>query len=250
MDESSEFIGSMPSTPQPKPQPPAPAPVARTGNAWNLVTYSLWGICFLLFPLYTGLNDLGRGVFDGAGILILFMVFVVLCGLLSRLATRNRPPKTTQARQTPGSPRRLGWLNGVLAGVVIFLLGVYLMIAPGILDESGLLGIFICIMGLAVIFLSLIRLISALLFPTRNEARPGGSAQAKKPAQGPANTIRGSIYLLFTIGILLAFAHGADLNDFTRGICYGISLVLLLMTITALGNVMVRISTKKMAQPS
>lgn len=243
MNDSSEFIGSMPSTPL----IPLPAPVqaAKATNSRSLIGFFLWSVCFLVFPTYAQTDNLGSGIFYGIGSLLLFIVIVGLCQTLTRRTRTNRPAKAPVIRQRSSTSRRLRLINGVLAGIVLFLVGVYLLMSleiPSVGDVS-LLGLLFCTAGLIVSFFAAISYIHKKLAPVQSEATPGTRTQAQRRA----STIKGGIYILFIAGSILAFARETSLNAFYRGILYGMGLFLLLTAIISLNSVIAKSTANKAA---
>lgn len=253
MEESSEFIGSMPSTPQPEPQPAAPAQAARTGNPWNMVGLFVCGMCLLIFPTYAQLDDLAAGIFCGMGSLLLFFGFARMYQVLTMDARKNRSAQAVPAR--PGrisGGKKLRWINGVLFGVVLFLLGILLMLAPDMLsiNDGGLVSIGLCIMGLAIIFLVALRYVSYKLTPIEKQGT-GLETSTSSSVQGPKRAIRidNHVSMLIMIVCELAFVRYFNLNlsAFYRGVCYGIGLLWLLLMIIALNSLLFRSSPEKKA---
>src|SRR5262249_18221986 len=154
---------------QPEPKPQAPVQAAPTaGNTVRGCVYMLVGsLCFLIFPAYAQTDDLGSGIFYGAGFLLLFIAVAGICQTLATRGRKDRPAPTRPASPAPsvagpGRSGRLRWINSLLAGIVLVLLGIFLMIAPDILpiNDGGLVSVLLCIVGLSIIFLTIIRYIT------------------------------------------------------------------------------------------
>lgn len=85
MSESPEIAGSMPSVPQPKPLQHMSPP----GNSWVFVGLVLCAVSLLAFPKYAQTDNLGTGIFDGMGLLLLLFAIIVLSSLVSSLIPRR-----------------------------------------------------------------------------------------------------------------------------------------------------------------
>lgn len=255
MNDSSEFIGSMPSTPQPQPEPKPQAPVQAGPTVRNTIRGSVYvlvgSLCCLVFPVYAQTDDLGSGIFYGAGFFLLFIAVVGICQTLATRGRKDRPAPTHSASSAPlaanpGRSGRLRWINGLLAGMVFVLLGIFLMIAPDILpiNDGGLVSVFLCIVGLSIIFLTIIRYINyKLISPGAGGNQPETRSAAEIQA---SNQARGSITLLIIVGAFLGIGRAINVvNPFWRGFGYGIGLILLLITALTLTSTLFSFTLKK-----
>jgi hypothetical protein len=231
MSESPEFIGSMPSVPQRQSPPQMPEQKPGTSNLGGLVGFSFCAVCLLVFPFYAQTDALGTGIFDGMGAFLLFLTIVgSLRVLAKRAGTSNKPPKVAKARPATGSSRRVRQLNGILLGVALLLLGVYLLTSPDLVDIN-IFGLFFLIVGIGVIFFAIVGIFHSRRRLADSES---GSGPAALQQQQRSNTISSSISLLLAGICFLGLPRG--MSAFARGFLYGMGLLIVMLAMLVLGN--------------
>ncbi len=94
--------------------------------------------------------------------------------------------------------------------------------------------------GLIVLLIGIIRIYIALLRRSRDrrllEAAEAGSGSGAQGRQRRSNGIGAGIFFLLFGVYLLAFPHGTSMGALSRGIFYGIGLIVLLIAIIALSS--------------
>jgi hypothetical protein len=244
MSESPEFIGSMPSVPQRQSPPQMPEQKPGTSNLGGLVGFSFCAVCLLVFPFYAQTDALGTGIFDGMGAFLLFLTIVgSLRVLAKRAGTSNKPPKVAKARPATGSSRRVRQLNGILLGVALLLLGVYLLTSPDLVDIN-IFGLFFLIVGIGVIFFAIVGIFRSRRRLAEFESGAGSAARSQ---QTKSQILLSGLYMLFAGACLFVFPRIMGANAFVRGFLYGIGLIILMLAMLVLGNAL---SMRRSAQVS
>jgi hypothetical protein len=249
MSELPDTIESMPSEPQQKslqqtPSQPKPKPV----NLGALIGFFLCAVCLLAFPKYANLDNLGTGIFYGMGLMVLFMWIIWLSSEVARQVSarqvrRNKPSKATEAGPGSGTPRRKRRLYSIVVSILCILVGLCLLAFPGE-TNMGDLSTQIYGVGLIVLLVGIIGLSTALSRRSRDrrllEAAAAGSDTRAQEQQRRSNGIRAGIFLLLFGVCLLALPQGTNMGALSRGIFYGMGLIVLLITIIALSSTVSR----------
>jgi MFS family permease len=229
MSESPEFIGSMPSVPQHQLPPPVPEQKPKADNRGAFIGFFLCAVCLFGFPSYAQTDDLGTGIFYGMGLFLLLIAFSGLLGILVKRGSKDRPPK---ARPAPRKPRRVRQLNGILFGIVILLLGVYLLTSPDLVDIN-IFGLFFLIVGIGVIFFAIVGIFRSRRRLAEFESGAGSAARSQ---QTKSQILLSGLYMLFAGACLFVFPRIMGANAFVRGFLYGIGLIILMLAMLVLGN--------------
>ncbi|HEY0756516.1 MAG TPA: hypothetical protein VGD98_21365 [Ktedonobacteraceae bacterium] len=242
MSEATDSSGSMPSMPELENSQQIEQQKPRAGQSGMIISLFLCSGCLLIFPTYARLDDLGTGIFYGMGLILLLMGIAVL---VSRLAMRARASsvQTAEGRLRMRPARQRSGLNGVLAGVCLLLLGIYFLAFPEVSGLGNLLWL-----GLVLLFLG-ITVCYAVVVGRRRAKRLAtafGSVNSQQQLRR-SNSIRGGIYIFFLGACFLAFPLGTSLNALSRGIFYGMGLVLVLAAIIGLNSALFNGRTAKQA---
>lgn len=246
MDELPETIGSMPSVPQQEPRPPAPQPRPKSANQSVAIGFFLCAVCLFVFPTYAHMDDLGTGTFYGMGSMILLLAILSLFGTVTKRPGKNRPPKAFAARAGAEKSSRLRRINSILFGVVILLLGVFLMTSANVanMEDLSFVGLIVLLLGVAVTFASIINYSRA---NRRLAAAQAGQGTVTEEQRQRSNRIQSGFVLLFLGVCSLAFPRVMGVNAFGTGIIYGIGLVYLFMAMLVLGNAIASFISRKTA---
>lgn len=234
MEESSEFIGSMPSVPQPEPSTGNAQQRPAQNNLGLAIGMFLCALCLLVFPTYAHTDDLGTGIFYGVGGIMLSILLSAVCGSVMKRFGKGRPPASPSPGPRP-APKKNPWLqrlNELLFGVVLFLLGLFLLTSPGVPDLGyvSLLGLPVMVIGIGLLFFGIVR---SIFGDGRAEAaEAAASPQERKQEEVITN---GLVWLLIG-GCFLAFPQFTSLSELFRGILYGIGLVMLLLALLVLSS--------------
>lgn len=236
----------MPSVPQHKPLQHKPMP----GNSWVFVGFFLCAVCLLGLPKYANTDNLGTGIFDGIGLIVLLLAIIGLCSGVARRVGRNRPPKGAEAGSSSDVTRRKHRSNGIGVGLFFLLFGGFLLAFP----EAANMGDLSAKMEVAGLLLFLIGLVGISTTVSRHsrenrrveaaETRTGSGVQGQ---QRRSNGIGVSLFFLLLGGYLLAFPQGTSMDAFSRGIFYGMGLIVLLIAIMALSSGVARLITKRLS---
>lgn len=239
MSELPDTIGSMPSEPQPKPKPI---------NLGALIGFFLFAVCLLAFPKYANLDNLGTGIFYGMGLIVLFMWIIWLGSEVARQVSarqvgRNKPSKATEAGPGSETSRRKRRLYSIVVSILCILVGLCLLAFPGV-TNMGDLSTQIYGLGLFALLIGILGLSTALSRRSHDrrllEAAAADSDARAQEQQRRSNVIRAGIFFLLFGVCLLAFPQGTNMVALSRGIFYGIGLILLLIAIITLSSTVSR----------
>ncbi len=244
MEESSEVIGSMPSVPQPEPPVRPAQPRPRSNEPGIAIGMFLCALCLLVFPAYAHTDDLGTGIFYGVGGVILSILLSAACGALMKRLGKNRAPAATRVRSKAEKRQGIQRLNEILFGVVLFLLGIFLLTSPGIPDLGyvSLLGLPVMVIGIGLLFFGLVR---SIFKEKRVEASEASKSTTTPQEQKQEDVITNALVWLLIAGCLLAFPQFAGLTELFRGILYGAGLVMLLLALLVLSRSITRNITQR-----
>jgi hypothetical protein len=244
MSEPSEFIGSMPSIPERKPLQQTPAQQKpRPGNLGVGIGFFLCAVCLLVFPTYANMDNLSTGIFYGMGFFVLLIAILGLINEVSRRVRKSKPLKAIEAGPGSGVPQRKRRSNGIGVGLFFFLFGAALLAFPGETDTGDLslkiygAGLILMLIGIIGIGIGLSRRSRENRLLAAAEARSGSGVQGE---QRNTDGFVGYIFI-FLLGIyLLAFPQGTSIPALSKGIFYGVGLIMLLLAILGLCNAISR----------
>lgn len=228
MRESPEIVGSMPSIPMQKP----PGHRLRLNYTPVYVGLLLYAVCALAFPIYTNIDRLGTGIFDG---MALIGVLIAILGLLSEFIKRVRRNRPTSLTASSGldRARKKNWSSNISIGLFFMVLGIALLLFPGTTSSMNGIGLLIFLIGFIVLFLGLSRRYAY------NRARGTTSAGLKtgtQEQQRASNSVSSGLYCLFLSVYFLLFPRGTGMDAYGKGLFYGMGFLTLFLAIMILGS--------------
>jgi peptidoglycan/LPS O-acetylase OafA/YrhL len=200
----------------PKPEPPQPRPRSSTTGA--AVGFILCGICFLAFPKYAPMLDLGAGVFYGMGLIIVSSGIGILAFAVFE-RWKPGPPQQSSRSSTIGST-----VSYILFSLCFLAFPEYvpmLALATGVFYGMGFT---LLLFGVVVQGIGIVR-----------------GQNPQPPRQNSRSSVIGSGLFGILVGIgLLVFPKYGLTADLGSGIFYGMGLIMLLTGILTLCTGLVR----------